>query len=538
MVSWFRGAGRCFCSLVLILLSLFSASCVQLPVVSKQATYTQSDTVLQFVTRQALIAAVLDVTSGSLKSWQQSSLGANLSEALAAPLDSLGIDFTEEIRPWLGNSIAFAITDKDLDRDSQNGFQAGYLLVAEISDSERLREFLELFWQRQSVAGAKLRFVQTNGVPLIGGATHQTAHQLSTAVVGDHTLLIANDFKVLRQSLRVAQSPQLHMSAPDCCASFWITLRIPSLMDWLGVAVPAKQRFLDARQWQSLTAAAVLRSQDITINTRLMPAGGSKAEDHSLTLDSGYQQNLKLRQYLPSSMAWASVGHNLSPLWSTLQAELNFYQKVPPFLQQFQQWQATSIGGKLVEPVSQLLADDYGVGQLSDGSWIMVTTPIEPRVANQLDTIATEEGLTVSQLTLNGHTVTAWSQLKTLTDQDSRHRETKVETDLMALRAKVDDCEVFATSLSGLTAALEAPGQSLSSTQRFRRAMQAIDGPNQEYIYGTWNEIERLLASKRWFSLVHPIVQPWKQSIDAIAITDYRRTDHQLTGTISVLLKK
>lgn len=533
MLSWFRGAGRYFCAIALVFISLWITSCAQLSATSKQVSTSRSSTVIEFIPRQAVLATVVDAVNWS--AWQQPSLGPKISQALAALLDPLNIDLVEDIRPWLGNQFAFAVTDIDLDRDRHNGRQVGYLLVTEVADSERLREFLGLFWQRQSVAGAPLNFAEANGVSIITGPVGQTPRQLSTAIVGEKTLLIANDVEALRHSLRVAQSPQLRMSNPDCCAPLWLTLQIPSLVNWLGGAIPVKPQFMNIRQWQQLNAAVILGSQGITINTELIAAGDSKGLDDTLTL-GGTQSTVQ--QYLPNSLAWAAIGHDLSTPWGTLQAELSNYQKLPSFLQRIQQWPVTDIGANLANPLSQLLADNYGVGQFNNGNWVMITPSAEPMVMSQLDKIATEAGLTVSQLTLNGHTVTAWSQLKTRLSQDPRNRETTVETDLVALRTKVDDCEVFATSLSSLTTVLEAPGQSLSSTQRFQDATQAMDTANQEYIYGTWNEMERLLASNRWFALVQPIVQPWGQLIDAIAFTSYGKTSDQSTGTVSVLLKK
>lgn len=535
MLSWFRGARRYFFAIALVFISLWVTSCTQLSATSKQVSTSRSSTVIEFMPRQAVLATVVDAANWS--AWRQSSLGPKISQVLTALLDPLNINFVEDIRPWLGDQVAFAVTDIDLDRDRHNGRQVGYLLVTEVADSERLREFLGLFWQRQSVAGAQLNFAEANGVSIITGPVGQTPRQLSTAIVGEKTLLIANDLKALRQSLRVAQSPPLQMSNPDCCAPLWISLQIPSLVNWLGGALPVKPQFMDIRQWQQLKAAVILSSQGILINTQLIAAGGSKALDDPRAVEGTHQQS-NIQQYLPNSLAWVALGHDLSTPWGTLQAELSNYQKLPSFLQRVQHWPVTDIGAKFADPLRQLLANGYGVGQFNNGSWVMITPAAEPTVVSQLDKIASETGLTVSQLTLNGHTVTAWSQLKTQLSQDPRNRETTVETDLVVLRTKVDDCEVFATSLSSLTTVLEAPEQSLASSQRFQNATQAMDTASQEYIYGTWNEMERLLASNRWFSLVQPIVQPWGQLIDAIAFTSYGNTSHQSTGTVSVLLKK
>jgi hypothetical protein len=241
------------------------------------------------------------------------------------------------------------------------------------------------------------------------------------------------------------------------------------------------------------------------------------------------------QQYLPAGLAWAAMGHNLLPLWTGISGELEQYKQLPFPLQRWQQRLSTQLARTLSEPLARLLSGDYAIGQLADGNWLMATLGSHPSTINQLDSIAKKQGLTVSQLSLKGQTATAWSRLKT--KLDTRNRETTVETELVALHTKSGNYDVFSTSLGGLTAALEAPSHTLSETQRFKRTIQPMNTTNQGYMYGTWDEIERLLASTRWFALIKPILQPWLQSIDAIAITSNKQTVNQLTGTVSILLK-
>ncbi|MBT9310711.1 DUF3352 domain-containing protein [Leptothoe kymatousa] len=519
-------------AIAFVCISLVIVGCGQLSPVSPQNSASQNNAVLEFIPRQALLATVIDASNAGLPS----ALSKILPGSLTALLEPLAIDFDNDVRPWLGNNMAFAVTDSDVDRDRSNGRQTGYLWVAEIADSERLREFLELFWQRQSVAGIELEFAQTNGVPLIAG-TASADQSLVTAIVDKRTLLVANDPQVLRQSLRVSQAPQLQMPERNCCQPIWLTLRIPGVIDWLGLALPKEQQFLTADHWQQLWALGEISPQGLAINTQLATLGQVRSGADAPVTDS-VSADMSPQQYMPPSMAWVALGHDLQPLWLNIQNELSHYEKLPLPLRSLTQWTTTQLGQKIAAPIRQLLAHDYSVGQLDDGSWVMAVSNADAKNVANLDQLAADEGLTVSQLTLGGHTVTAWSRLTTRLSQDARNRETTVETDLVALHTKVDDCDVFTTSLASLTAALDAPGHALTSTQRFQRTVQIMDTPNQGYIYGTWNDMERLLASNRWFTLVQPILQPWTQSIDAIAITSYIQTTNQSTGTVSVLLKK
>ena len=348
-------------------------------------------------------------------------------------------------------------------------------------------------------------------------------------------MLVANDVKVLQQSLRVAQSPSLQLSPQDCCNPVWVSLRIPEFLDWLGLAAPANFGLMAAPHWQQLHATITFYPQRLVINTQLtslgkLPISPSKASniDSSDTLG-------KLHQYLPDSLAWTAIGQDFPSLWTSFWQKLAHYEQLPLPLQQGQQWLSTQLATALSAPLSQLLANGYAIGQWQDGNWLMTVMNANPTVTQQLDTIAMEQGLTVSQLSLMGQAVTAWSRLNTRLD--TRNRETTVETELVALHAKTRDCDLFATSIDSLTAALGAPNNSLFETQRFQYTVQPMEAPNDGYMYGTLDEVGRLLSSNRWFSLVQPILQPWSQSIDAIAITSYKQTVNQSTGTVSILLK-
>ncbi|MEM8611766.1 MAG: DUF3352 domain-containing protein [Cyanobacteria bacterium P01_H01_bin.105] len=537
-VSWRRWQ-LMLVAIALLIISFSISSCSQFSLIEDgQSSNPQTDHVSEFVPKHALLAAVIDTTPKPDKAWSQSALSRVLSQTLDRLLTPLELDFSEDIRPWLGQTIAFAITNKDLDRDYRNGRQGGYLLAANTLDGDRLREFLELFWQRQAIAGANPVLTQDSGVPIIAGLVSKEKHQLATAIVGENTLLIANDIKVLQQSLRVAQTPTLQLSKPDLRKHIWFNISIPDFVDWLGVATPpANLPIMSAPRWQQLSATTAFHPQRLTINTQLKlldsihtPKTAELYKKPSEVLEASPAQ------YLPASLAWGATGDDLRPLWTEIENELDSYQRVVPPLAQSHKWISTQLAQTLLAPLTQLFSGGYAVGQLNDGSWLIAVVNTDSTLTNQLDNIAVKQGLTVSQLTLQDRSVTAWSRLKTRVN-NTRNRETTVETDLVALHTKVNNCDIFTTSIDGLTAALRPSNNALTDTQSFQRTMTSIDDSNQGYFYGTWDEIERLLASNRWFSLVKPIVQPWIQPIDAIAITSYKQTNNQSTGTISILLK-
>ena len=522
-------------AIALVFISLSTSSCRQLPLTPEKSPLSTGNIPLEFVPKQSVLAGVINTAVPTDKAWLRSKLSKALPQSIDTWLASLDIDLKQDIQPWLGHDIAFAITSKDIDRDQSNGRQTGYLLAADTTDGEQLREFLELFWQRQAIAGTKTTLTTVSGVPIIAGLVTIDKQHLATAVVGDHTLLVANDVKVLQQSLRVAQSPSLQLSPQDCCHPIWVSLRIPEFLDWLGLATPANFGLMAAPKWQQLCATTTFYPQRIVINAQLTSLGKLPISlTKAFNIDSSGTLG-ELHKYLPESLAWAAIGQDFPSLWTSFWQELAHYDQLPLPLQQGQQWLSTQLATALSAPLSQLLANDYAIGQWQDGNWLMTVMNANPTVTQQLDTIAMKQGLTVSQLSLMGQAVTAWSRLNTRLD--TRNRETTVETDLVALHTKTRDYDLFATSIDSLTAALEAPSNSLFETQRFQYTVQPMETPNYGYMYGTLDEVGRLLSSNRWFSLVQPILQPWSQSIDAIAITSYKQTVNQSTGTVSILLK-
>ena len=515
------------------------SGCEQLPSISQQSSISQANHILAFVPKQALLSAVINTTTKLDKARTHTHLSKVVSKNLDALLVSFSLNFKDDIRPWLGDTLAVAITDKDIDRDPRNGRQTGYLLVVDAADGDRLREFLELFWQRQTVAGIPPVLSKASGVPVVTGQVGTNEQSLATAVVGQHILLVANDTQVLKQSLRVAQTPTLQLLKYDCCVPAWVNLQLPALVDWLGLAVPVQQRLPSSPQWQQLITTAVAQPHRLVINTRAKSLNRQTAAPiFTANLANTNPQSVEsIESYLPASLVWAAAGYDLRSLWVQVENELNYYHKLPAPIQQSQQWLSTQLAQTLIEPITQLFSNAYAIGQFRDGTWLMAIANSQSASVKQLDNIAIQQGLTVSQFTLKDQSVTAWSRLKTLVNEGA-HRETTVETELVALHTKAKDCHIFATSISGLTAALEAPEHPLLDTPRFQKAMQPINQSNhQGYLYGTWDEIERLLASDRWFSLVKPILQPWTESLSAIAVSTHEQPDEQSTGIISILLK-
>ena len=117
------------------------------------------------------------------------------------------LKYSRDIQPWAGNELTWALTATDLDRDSNNGQQPGYLVAIATDKPEQAQKSLERFWQKRVAKGADLVVEQYVGVPIVSAAG-----SLASAVVGDRFVLLANHPKVLRDALNNAQVPELNLS--------------------------------------------------------------------------------------------------------------------------------------------------------------------------------------------------------------------------------------------------------------------------------------------------------------------------------------
>ncbi|MEM8804939.1 MAG: DUF3352 domain-containing protein [Cyanobacteria bacterium P01_G01_bin.38] len=494
---------------------------------------------------------------------------AEVSQLKRSFLNQTGINYDSDIHPWIGDEITLAVTDTDFDRDPTNGLQPGYLAAISTRDGDRAREFLELFWQRQALAGAKLVFEVSNGVQIIYAQTAPSAPaspqlaqafatlrqqgQLASAVVGNRFVLLANHPQVLQQSIHNAQAAQINLTArPD----YQLSLRqltskrigvvygnLPQLFSWLGIASQTNLTVLKLTagppQTQSITAAIQLNRQGLRLTTALAPT----AQTAYTPIEPDLNAPVEPLRYLPADTAMAASGRNLNQLWETLETELDFYETLPSQLLQLRQ--------RIHHPpvnTQQLLKNwlkgDYALGQWASRpgerpDWLLVvkhSLEAEAAIA-ALDQLAEQQQLTVSPLSLQNQPVTAWSQFQTSVQARFRDRETTVETQILGLHATADGYDIFATSLPAMTAALDAPLRSLADTVQFNQAIAPFQHPNDGYLYINWPPFRKALAaSVPWFKLLDTTARPILDAFQSIAISSYGTQTHQKPGDILIQL--
>ncbi|NEP16407.1 MAG: DUF3352 domain-containing protein [Leptolyngbya sp. SIO4C1] len=486
----------------------------------------------------------------------------------ASFLEQTGLDYDRDIRPWIGDEVTLAVTDRDFDRDPTNGRQPAYLAAIALRDGDRAREFLELFWQRQALAGAKLQFEVINGVRLIyeqsdaaistesaaAGVAQALAGlrqqgQLASAVVGDRFLLLANHPQAVRQSIRNAQAGSLSLSQrPDYQRALktlpserigLLYCNLPQFLDWLGLATRATE-LTTTPQVQSLTAAVALSPQGLRLKTAIAPAATAQFKPHSPTLI----EPVPALRYLPQTASFAAGGQSLAQLWQTLETQLQPYKTAPAPLQTLRQTLTAPANDRLLSRLKRWLTGDYAVGQWSSAAgaapdWILVTrhTEAADEALTALDRAAEAQQLTVSPLLLQNQPVTTWSQFQTRTQGRGRDRETTVETQIKGLHATVAGYDILTTSLAAMSAVLTAPSRSLLDSPRFQQTTAVFEQPNDGYLYVDWPQLRpALVETAPWLTLLDTTAQPLLETLQTIAVSSYGSSTTQQQGDILVQL--
>ncbi|WP_338430080.1 DUF3352 domain-containing protein [Synechococcus elongatus] len=449
--------------------------------------------------------------------WQQ------LQDAL---LTGFKVDFVDDIAPWLGDEVTFAVTSLDRDRDSSNGRQPGYLVAFSTQDGELARQALQRFWQDRAATGTQLVFETYKGVKLIYGDSALVGRRvkpLATAVFGDRFLLAANDPKVLREAINNAQVPDLNLQRSESYQRALQSLHprrlgllyadLDNLGDWLNERGLSRKAEDSDRpnQFQGLTLSLALNKAGILADTALI----AKEPLPSSTLTQGNRPSAALR-YLPADSRFVLGSHNLAGVWQELQQRFGDYPAWQELQQQLLATVQQQLGLNLQTDVIDWIDGDYALGQSGD-DWIFAVDRRQTAASSgieQLDAIASDRGYTPTNIDLDGHEITAWTQLRT----GSKRRNLQIQATVRGGHGRDGNFEVFATSLDRLASALEGRDSLLTSPE-FRQAQQQLPQPNQGVLYLDW-QASALPLTQRWpvLQLIALPLQPLLEHVQAIAI--------------------
>lgn len=479
----------------------------------------------------------------------------NLRENL---LTGTGLDYAQDVEPWLGSEITLAVTTADIDRDAVNGVQPGYLLAIATEDPERSREFLQLFWQKRAIAGVDLVFEQYAGVKLIYGKPKISANEadaalyptLTSAVVGDRFVLFANYPKVLRDAITNVQAPDLNLnrssgyqqalnSLPDRNIGLAYA-NLPQLTAWLGSPAPDVTDLAAAPLYDGLVMAFQLERQGILADTALLAAPGQQLDRHKPALSSLASTS----RFIPTDTSLVALGLDLNQLWQQVTTGLKGYDPIATLVQQPLTDLRDRIQVDLPDDVFQVVTGEYALAALpradkTQPDWVFVTqqsADLQAAIAH-LDEVAQQQGMSTGTLSLGSREVKAWTKLSTA-NQRSKRGAIALQADLQGVHTEVDGYEIFATSVDAMDRVLQSAQTSVVSSPEFRQAIAPLPPQNDGYLYIDWSTVQPWVEQRFPITrLVEVAGQPLFNHLRSLSITSYGSESNLRRGTIFLRLK-
>lgn len=458
-----------------------------------------------------------------------------------------GIDYKQDIQPWLGNEITLAITTLDIDRDLENGQQPGYLLALSTQQPEKSREFVKLLFSKRALAGANLAVEQYKGVKLISDNSQPEQDLLAGAVVGEDFVLFANDPKVLRDAINNVQAPDLNLtSSPEyqkatkqlpkggLAVAF---LNLPIVAKWQGLELPEQL-------YNSQIISLVLNPKGLLAETTFLTSSEIVPPSPPLSKPVG------ALQYIPASAGLAISGSNLSNLGDSDVAKL------------WKQATATIYGSKedVVSRLAKPLADvqkrwginfpedifswvqgEYAIALLPEEQttphWIFVVEKSEAveQGVTRLDAIASSNGLSINLLTINKQKIFAWTELTTTTKKSDvkEGASFSIETKVQGLHTTLGNYEIFTSDLETMDEILTTKDNSIIDNPNFKDSIAAIPLPNQGYIYLDWTKSQNLLERQvPILKLVEVLGKPFFNNLRSLTVSSYGTDTRSLKGGV------
>jgi hypothetical protein len=464
-----------------------------------------------------------------------------------------GVDYRQDVEPWLGNEITLAVTTLDIDRDPDNGKQPGYLMVLATNAPEKSQEFLQLLFSKRVLAGADLGVEEYAGIKLISDNSQPTKEMLAGAVVGDKYVLFANDSKVLREAVNNVQAPDLNLTtAPQYVeaakqvskdAFGVVYLNLPAVAEWQGLKLPVQT-------FDSQIISLALNSQGLLAETAAFTPTEVSQETAQLTKPVG------ALEYIPSVVSvvvsgtdLANLGNgNLAAYWQQLVGTLsskkdaNLNNFVQPLAEIQNLW-----GIDLAKDVFSWVQGEYAVGllpnpQQNHSEWVFVAekTPATTDGILQLDAIASRNGLSLTTFTLDNQPIVTWTKITANSQKSTKTKAAfRIEAKAYGVHTTMGNYEVFASSLETMHEVLTTKDNSFSKNSDFQKNIAVIPKPNQGYVYIDWVNSQQILEKQLpILKLVKVVAKPFLEDMRSLTISSYGRESNLLKGGILFQIKK
>ncbi|MEA5581761.1 DUF3352 domain-containing protein [Nodularia harveyana UHCC-0300] len=446
-----------------------------------------------------------------------------------------GIDYKQDIQPWLGDEITLSVTTVDIDRDPENGQQPGYLMALATQKPEKSREFLDVLFSQRVLAGGNLAVEEYEGVKLLSDSQLEK-DPLAGAVI-DGFVLFANDLKVLRDAINNVQAPDLNLSSSSqyqkavqqlpkssLATAF---LNLPAVAEWQGLELPAAT-------FQSEIISLSLNPQGLLAETSFL------TDSEIIPVSAALTKTLGALEYIPdtaglviSSADLANLGDGgLAQLWTQVKTAFSdsgtdtISNLVKPWVEV-----ENSQGINLVEDIFSWVKGEYALAVLTNGGekaadWVFVVENLEDVSAgiSGLDAIASSRGLSMSSFTLNQQKISAWTELNAVTKQNETDKlpTFAIEAEVQGVHTTLGNYEIFASNLETLNEVITMKKSSLIGDSNFSDSIAAFPRPNQGYVYVDWtkshNLIERQLPILK---LVEVVGKPFFENLRSLTISSY-----------------
>ncbi|MBW4614378.1 MAG: DUF3352 domain-containing protein [Desmonostoc vinosum HA7617-LM4] len=476
-----------------------------------------------------------------------------LSKLKTSLLAKSSIDYKEDIQPWLGDEITLAITTLDIDRDSENGQQPGYLMALATNKPDKSREFIELLFSKRALAGANLEVEQYKGIKLLHDSQPKQ-DSLAGAAIGENFVLFANDPKVLREAINNIQAPDLNLtSSPEYQTAAQQLPKGSLAVAFLNLPTVAKLQGLELSEqtYDSEIISLGLNPKGLLAETTFLTSSPTVASSRLLS------QPIKALRYIPTSAGLAISGSNLSNLGDSDLAKLGkqltatLYgskeNATSRFLQPLAEFEKRW-GINLAEDIFSWIKGEYALALLpqkakTDPSWVFVVEQSEDvqQGVSHLDAIATSNGLNIIPLTLEQQKISAWTELATAAKKTNTNNKPSlsIETKVRGVHTTVGNYEIFTSDLEILDEILTSKNNSLIDNPNFQDSIAAIPQPNQGYIYLDWTKshdiVERQLPILK---VVEILGQPFFNRLRSLTLSSYSNETGLLKGGVFFQLNR
>ncbi|OCQ97361.1 hypothetical protein BCD64_21170 [Nostoc sp. MBR 210] len=468
-----------------------------------------------------------------------------ISKIKTSLLAKSGIDYQKDIQPWLGNEITLAVTTTDLDRDSANGQQPGYLMALATNKQDKSREFVELLFSKRVLAGANLDTEEYQGVKVLYDS------QLAAAVVGDGFVLFANSPSVVKDAINNVQAPDLNLTSspqyqkalqqlPEASLAVAF-LNFPIIAQWQGLELPEPT-------YDSEIVSLGLNSKGLLAETSFLTASELTPPATPLTKPVG------ALKYIPASAGLAISGANLSNLGDSDLAK--FWTQIKTAISGSE----TDVISRLIQPLTEVqktwginfnqdifswVKGEYAIALLPRTTqvlpdWIFVVEKTEelPEGIAKLDAIASSKGLSSNTLSLNKQKISAWTELTAKKTDAKDQPSFTIEATAQGIHTTLDNYEIFTSDLATMDEIL-AGKKSLLDNRNFQSSVAAIPQPNQGYVYLDWAKSQVVLERQiPVLKLIEVLGKPFFNRLRSLTVSSYGSETNALKGGIFLQLQE